>query len=173
MATALILTACSLFGGIKSEEPTPAEADPQTARSDSRCPPDRVPRVSPQVRAVAFPRGEGPVFVGLGTGGVVHYMADGREDGGWYYYKSLWAVAASYRGPVTITGQQVGGARSLRFNAGARFPGQKLTELHFPAERRAGWRFGPSDTLIRAPGCYAFDIRGNGFRYAITFRAEP
>jgi hypothetical protein len=65
-------------------------------------------------------------------------MADGREDAGWYYYKSLWAVAPSYRGPVTITGQQVGGARSLRFNAAAQFPGQKLTELHFPAERRAG-----------------------------------
>jgi hypothetical protein len=122
---------------------------------------------------VAFPRGSGPVYVGLGTGGAVHYMADGREDDGWYYYKSLWAVAPTYRGLVTITGRQVDGVQSLRFNAGAGFPGQKLSELHFPAEPGEGWRFGPSDTLFRAPGCYAFDVRGNGFRYAIIFRAEP
>jgi hypothetical protein len=115
----------------------------------------------------------GPVFVGLGTGGVVHYTADGREDGGWYYYKSLWAVAPAYRGQVTITGRQTDGPGLLRFNPAARFPGQKLSELHFPAEPGEGWRFGPSDTLFRAPGCYAFDVRGNGFRYVITFRAEP
>jgi hypothetical protein len=115
----------------------------------------------------------GPVFVGLGTGGVVHYTSDGREHAGWYYYKGLWAVAPAYRGPVTITGQQTDGPGLLRFNAGARFPGQKLSELRFPAEAGGGWRYGPSDTLFRSPGCYALDVLGDGFRYAITFRAEP
>jgi hypothetical protein len=160
--TALLLTACTLL-----------DADTQTPRTAPACGPDRVPRESPQVPAVAFPRGRGPVFVGLGTGEVVHYAADGREDEGWHYYKSLWAVAPTYRGPVIIAGGQVGGTEPLRFNPAARFPGRKLAELRFPAEPGTRWRFGPSDTLFRAPGCYAFDVRGDGFRYAITFRAEP
>jgi hypothetical protein len=172
MVTAL-LTACSPSGGAETEQSPQAEAESQTGQSGPLCSPDPVPRVRPKVRAVAFPRGRGPVYVGLGTGGVVHYMADAREDDGWYYNKSLWAVAPTYRGLVTITGRQVDGVQSLRFNAGAGFPGQKVSELHFPAEPGEGWLFGPSDTLFRAPGCYAFDVRGNGFRYVITFRAEP
>jgi hypothetical protein len=161
VATALLLTACTLF-----------DADTETPRAASDCGPDRVPHESSKVPAVAFPRGRGPVFVGLGTAGVVHYATDRREDEGWHYYKSLWAVTPSYRGPVTIAGGQVGGTERLRFNPGAGLPGQKLTELQFPAEPGTRWRFGPSDTLFRAPGCYAFDVRGDGFRYAITFRAK-
>ena len=102
---------------------------------------------------------------------MVHYTEDGREDGGWYYYKSLWAVAPSYRGPVSITGRQED--EPDRF-ASLRRPvsGQKLSELHFPAEPGEGWRFGPR---IRCSGLPAatLDVWGNGFRYAITFRAEP
>ena len=167
-----LLTACSLFDGTESEDSKQGKAESPPAQLTSRCGPDRVPRLRPQVRAVAFPRGRGPVFVGLGSGGVVHYTADGREDRGWHYYKSLWAVTPAYRGPVTITGYQVDRSRLLRFNPGAGFPGRKLGELHFPEHRGEGWRYGPSDTLFRAPGCYAFDVRGDGFRYAITFRAE-
>jgi hypothetical protein len=161
VVTALLLTSCTLFRG-----------DTEAPRSFT-CGPERVPHESPEAPAVAFPRGSGPVFVGLGTGGIVHYTADRREEEGWHYYKSLWAVAPTYRGPVTITGREVEGTERLRFSAGGAFPGPKLTELRFPAESGSTWRFGPSDTLFRAPGCYAFNVRGDGFRYAITFRAEP
>jgi len=49
------------------------------------CPVESVQRVRPEVRAVAFAYGDGPVFVGLGTGdGMVHYRVDTKKHGGWY-----------------------------------------------------------------------------------------
>jgi hypothetical protein len=139
-----------------------------------RCSDTPVPRGRPDVRAIAFPRGKGPVYVGLGSPGVVHYTEDNREHGGWYYHKSLWAVSPDYDGPVTVTGHQADGTNTLRFNPAEDFPGQKRTSLRFPAEPAAsGWRYGPSYTLIRAPGCYVFEIAGEGLRERITFRARP
>jgi hypothetical protein len=140
---------------------------------DGRCDEGPVPRIRPGVRAVAFPRGDGPVFVGLGTGRVVHYAEDTRQHAGWHYYKTLWAVSPAYAGAVTITGLQVDGGRILRFNPGASFPGRKEKELRFPAQQGEDWRYGPSETLFEAPGCYAFEVEGDGFRYAIMFQAQP
>jgi hypothetical protein len=112
------------------------------------------------------------VYVGLGTGGVVHYTEDNLEHRGWYYHKTLWAIAPEYDGPLTIAGHQVGGPSELRFNPAGRFPGTQLERLTVPADS-GDWRYGPSDTLIRAPGCYAFEIRGAGFERFVTFLARP
>jgi hypothetical protein len=112
------------------------------------------------------------VYVGLGTAGTVRYSAERRHDG-WHYHKSLWAVAPGYGGAVRITGHQVGGSVRLLFNAGSGFPGKKLRALRFPPDHSGDWQFGPSDTLIREPGCYAFRISGDGFTQVITFRAKP
>jgi hypothetical protein len=129
--------------------------------------------VRPDVRAVAFAYGEGPVFVGLGTGdGVVRYTVDTRSDDGWHYYKTLWAIAPTYAGEVVITGKQIRGSTELRFNPAARFPGQKRFRLRFPQDDSGKWRYGPSDTLIRAPGCYAFHVVGAGFEKTIPFEAR-
>jgi hypothetical protein len=128
----------------------------------------------PETGKIGFPRGRYPVFVGLGTGGAVHYTEDGLHDHGWYYYKTLWAVAPSYHGSIRVTGHQVNGVHELRFNAGSGFPGVKLKRLVIPADEGAGhgWRYGPSDTLIGAPGCYAFEIRGQGLTEWVTFIAS-
>ena len=136
------------------------------------CPIQKVPRVRPDVRAVAFAYGEGPVFVGLGTGdGRIRYTEDAREDDGWFYNKTLWAVAPSYTGVVVITGKQIDGPTRLRFNPAAGFPGEKRLELRFSKETDRRWRYGPSETLIRAPGCYAFQVRGDNFNRTIVFKA--
>ncbi len=125
------------------------------------------------MRAVAFAYGEGPVFVGLGTGdGVVRYTVDTRSHDGWYYYKTLWAIAPTYAGEVVITGKQIRGSHELRFKPGARFPGPKQLRLRFAPDDSGNWRYGPSDTLIRAPGCYAFHVAGEGFRQTIAFEAR-
>ena len=146
--------------------------DPDIQGSAVPCPVKSVPRVRSEVRAVAFAYGEGPVFVGLGTGdGVIRYTVDTKEHDGWYYYKTLWAIAPSYTGRLVITGEQIGGSKELRFNAGARFPGQQQRELRFPADDSGRWRYGPSDTLIRAPGCYAFRVRGDDLDQSIAFKA--
>jgi hypothetical protein len=113
------------------------------------------------------------VFVGLGTARIVHYTEDTRQHDGWFYNKTLWAVSPGYAGPVTITGRQLEGTHVLRFNPAAGFPGNTLTSLHLPPSQEEGWRYGPSETLIRAPGCYVLEIRGEGFTDLVTFRARP
>jgi hypothetical protein len=141
--------------------------------STAPCPVEGVSRVRSEVRAVAFAYGEGPVYVGLGTGdGVVRYTVDTKKHDGWYYYKTLWAIAPSYTGSVAITGKEIGGPNELRFNAGGGFPGRKLLELRFAPDDSERWQYGPSDTLIRAPGCYAFRVRGDDLEQNIVFKAS-
>jgi hypothetical protein len=124
------------------------------------------------VRAVAFARGDDPVYVGLGTADVVRYSQGTREHDGWYYYKTLWAIASDYGGEVTVTGHEIDGANEVLFNAGSGFPGTKLTKLEFPDSGDGHWRYAPSDTLIRADGCYALRIEGEGFVHWVTFIAR-
>jgi hypothetical protein len=156
--------------GASDEQPA-RDADAQG--SQAHCRVESAPRVRPDVRAVAFAYGEGPVFVGLGTGdGVVRYTVDTRRHDGWYYYKTLWAIAPISAGEVVISGREIRGSHELRFNPAARFPGQKLRRLRFPPDDSGKWRYGPSDTLIRAPGCYAFHVTGEGIRQTIAFEAR-
>lgn len=159
----LTLSACTGASGPRGEAGGPAP-------TRQTCSGQPVPLRHPKVRAVAFARGDGPVYVGLGTGSEVPYTEDTREHDGWYYYKTLWAVAPRYEGRVSITGHQLDGANRLMFNTGP-FPGTKLNALEMPPDPGGRWRYGPSDTLIRAPGCYAFEIQGEGFRQVITFVA--
>jgi hypothetical protein len=67
----------------------------------------------------------------------------------------------------------VNGVHELRFNAGSGLHGAKLRRLVIPADEGAtrGWRYGPSNTLIAAPGCYAFRISGHRFTEWVTFVA--
>lgn len=83
------------------------------------------------MRAVAFAYGDGPVYVGLGTGdGVVRYTVDTQRHGGWYYYKTLWAIAPGYTGCVVISGRAIGGNALLRFSGGG-FPVKPQPRLRF------------------------------------------
>jgi hypothetical protein len=142
-------------------------------RGEAPCRVETAPQSRSDAGAVAFAYGEGPVFVGLGTGdGVVRYTVDTRSHGGWYYYKTLWAIAPTYAGEVVITGKQIRGSNELRFNPGARFPAHEQLRLRFPPDESGKWRYGPSDTLIRAPGCYAFHVAGERFKETIAFEAR-
>jgi hypothetical protein len=168
LAVALVL---ALAGCDPVQRPGSAAA-PSGDAAPSGCSRRPVPFRRSEVPAVAFARGDGPVYVGLGTAGVVRYREDTREHEGWYYYKTLWAVAPEYGGPVTITGHQLDGPNQLLFGTGG-FPGTKLRTLEMSPDQSGEWRFGPGDTLIRAPGCYAFRISGDGLTQVITFRAKP
>ena len=138
----------------------------------SPCPVESVRRIRPEVRAVAFAYGDGPVFVGLGTGdGVVRYTVDTKKHGGWYYYKTLWAIAPGYTGSVVITGSAIGSSNALLRFSGGGFPGRPQSKLRFRPDDSGKWRFGPSDTLIQAAGCYVFHIEGDDFEQNIAFRA--
>jgi hypothetical protein len=52
-----------------------------------------------------------------------------------------------------------------------RYPGRKQMEWRFAPDDSRMWRYGPSDTLIRAPGCYAFRVEGDDFEQHIVFEA--
>jgi hypothetical protein len=166
---------CTLSDYEPRVERTSSQGRAETAFKGSaptECSRRPIPHQREEVRAVAFVRGSGPVFVGLGTTGVVRYTEDTREHEGWYYNKTLWAISPEYEGGVTVTGEQLDGPNELRFNAASGFPGEKLSALEFDESNTAEWRYGPSDTLIRADGCYAFRIEGEGFEDWVTFVAR-
>jgi hypothetical protein len=172
--SATVAVGAGLFaGGCDGDE---GDQQPRSAGkrgSQAGCSVESAPQKRPDVRAVAFAYGEDPVFVGLGTpDGIVRYTVDTRSDDGWYYYKTLWAIAPTYTGGVVITGRRIRGSNELRFNPGAGFPGRKELQLSFPHDNSGKWRYGPSETLIRAPGCYAFHLAGEGFKQTIAFEAR-
>jgi hypothetical protein len=108
----------------------------------------------------------------LGSGdGVVRYTEDTQKHGGWFYYKTLWAIAPGYTGGVVITGSAIGSSNALLRFSGGGFPGQPQPELRFQPDDSGKWRYGPSDTLIRAAGCYVFHVEGDDFEQSIVFRA--
>lgn len=48
-----------------------------------------------------------------------------------------------------------------------------LPELEMPAEQQLRWCYGVSSTLLRGPGCYAFQVDGTTFSDIIVFAATP
>jgi hypothetical protein len=70
---------------------------------------------------------------------------------------------------VVITGSAIGSSNALLlFSDGV--PGQPQSELRFQPDDSGKWRYGPSDTLIRTPGCYVFHVKGDDFDQSIAFR---
>lgn len=169
----LLTLSCTSATPPPRAERTPVqEAVDVEADAPKRCSLKEIPHERKDVRSVAFARGSGPVFVGLGTPNILRYTEDAREHDGWYYNKTLWAISPRYSGAVTVTGHQLNGHNELRFNAASGFPGKKLTALEFEKVDSGGWRYGPSSTLIRAAGCYAFRIEGDDFVDWVTFVAR-
>ena len=93
-----------------------------------------------------------------------------RDSSGWVGQKAPWIISPSYRGPVLIRGARIDAAGGLRF---ARTTGQHLKALRISAHRGVqpnGWRVMPSLTLVRQPGCYAYQIDGATFSRVIVVR---
>jgi hypothetical protein len=173
LVIALLMFSCTSADQPQAErKPVEAATSDVDADAPKKCSRKEVPHERKEVRGVAFARGTGLVSVGLGTADIVRYAEDTQEHKGWHYYKSLWAISPEYKGSVIVTGRQLDGSNELRFNAASGFPGAKLSSLEFEESDTAEWRYGPSDTLIRADGCYAFRIEGEGFVEWVTFIAR-
>lgn len=171
----LMFMSCTPDAVEPSDPLAAASPEESVAASDApkRCSRENVALEREDVRGIAFARGSGPVFVGLGSPNIVNYTQDTKQHDGWYYYKTLWAISPEYEGAVTVTGERLDGSEELRFNAASGFPGEKLQKLKFEESVVREWRYGPGDTLIRADGCYAFRIEGEGFVEWVTFVARP
>ncbi len=151
-----------------------------TIAAGSRCPttaPDSKGDLSRIPGFVGTAWGEGPAYPGgldLRREGkpVLQYLdpippGSGFYGSAWFGNKVLWIVDSTYRGPVLIRGRQLDGPNELRFDNG-RLPPHAIKIL--PAARA---RDRPSYTRVRAPGCYAYQVDGLGFSYAIIFEARP
>lgn len=194
-AALAVLTACSGDGanGSEVDERLPARttsgedvsAEQSTLRRKLRLrslsPGDECPRTpgGRQAPKVAIALGGGPAYPVLGMSAAPPHpagIASLRDDirrAGWYWHKTLWAVDKHYRGPLLIRGARIDRRGPLRFGTGDVEMGayQVLSELQMPAEQQARWRYGASSTLVRGPGCYAFQVDGTAFSDVIVFAA--
>lgn len=158
-------------------EPRP-ELDPKQWRSLRR--PLHLPRVAggePCPRSssartaarVSWPLGPGPVYPAVGSPNGVASLTDDLKTKGWYLHKTLWAISPRYRGPVLIRGARVDAPSPLRFN----FRLTRDLKLHRePPKAARRWRYVPSHTALRGPGCYAFQADGSSFSLVIVFAAR-
>jgi len=89
----------------------------------------------------------------------------------WGSFKAMWAIDPRYVGPVLVRGRQLDGDDVLRFEKGE--PGfSDETAAHPAAElQESGGYVHPAVTRVRTLGCYAYQVDGIGFSYAIVFRA--
>jgi hypothetical protein len=147
------------------------------------CPTTYGHRIIPEL---GFLLGNGPVYADFfGSGpngnelGVLHYadaqsFAGGRSH--WGGEKVIFFINPTYRGPALIRGRQLDGPGMIRFNGTddpPLIPDQALlTELRLTADVGGDpWPSGGSYTRLQAPGCYAYQVDGPAFSYAIIFKA--
>lgn len=134
--------------------------------------------VSPEIAPAI---GHGPIYAaGLGEAGILDFGYPPPKESGfygseWSGQKVLWAQAPSYRGPVLIRGRQLDGPNELRFSEGKQPPLELWLRAYDATgnEQLTGWRYMPSYTRLRAPGCYAYQVDGQGFSDIIIFEARP
>lgn len=121
--------------------------------------------------------GEEPAYAaGFGAGGSAD-ITNAREDGGWFYVKTLWLASPAYNGPLLIRGAQLDGTNVLRFGDGPdpgyelRLPPGGTAAPANPAgtpSAASGWSSWPSSTRVQEPGCYAFQVDGWSFSEIIV-----
>jgi hypothetical protein len=132
-------------------------------------------------------QGSGDVYA-LGPGaaqGLLRYAGPtsfGSSRTDWGGARVIWAISLDYGGPVLIRGSQLDGPNPLRFNGGSAEPGH-LADLGAAAllpdltltpafgEDGIPWSGAQTDTRLRAPGCYAYQVDGVGFSEVIVFEA--
>jgi hypothetical protein len=125
-------------------------------------------------------QGPGPIYpTDVDPRGVFSIVKPDTPGGvyppGWGGNKVLWLGAPNYTGPVLIRGMRLDGDSPVAFQAGGGNPA--LPELQFPPAPPAntsgsGWRSWPSATLLKTPGCYAWQIDGTNFSIIDVFKAE-
>jgi hypothetical protein len=126
-------------------------------------------RIVDQAFGLAF--GRGPVYAAaLGKNGTLQFSPPERFDSErWGGNKVLWLVGPESRGPLLIRGRRLDKPALVRFDEGNVPPGSiRLGAVGAGLE--PAWRNRPSYTRVQGLGCYAWQIDGRGFSYAIVFR---
>jgi len=175
--------ASALLSGCKSDSEPSTGPKPQSESSGpplvlpsladgKNCPVSIERRVTPEFDPAL---GDGPVYpVGI-PHGLLEFIYPTVKTQLWYPsawggQKVLWVAEPSYTGPILIRGGRIDAPGRLGFGDQS-VPDWKMS---FPAGEAVvndGWRQFPSYTRLKAPGCYAYQIDGDGFRTLIVFEA--
>jgi|GEM_PF-1767788 len=184
-------------GGGVSANPTPAAYAPPTATATAqpdawaelRQRPLAQPSLEPGAECPVTPRkqiipsppalysaeygiGDGPLYP------VAYYFKEGtilqlrdsmRQQDGWFMTKVRWMGAPNNEGNVLIRGHQLDGATEVRFQWGEVRHPASVSEMTLAL--RNGWNEWPAATLVRGPGCYAYQVDGSNFTSTIIFKA--
>jgi hypothetical protein len=123
--------------------------------------------------------GNGPVYPFLGIGGATGSLQAAT------LVPVQWYIDPSYTGPVLVRGRQLDGSGMLTFEGGLdqlHYHGAWTDAPHLPALRLMGgtayasgnsrWASFATHTDVPADGCYAYQVDGTSFSYALTFLAE-
>jgi hypothetical protein len=119
--------------------------------------------------------GRGPVFLVAADPATI-FMKFAYPDGqGWYAQKTPWVISRDYEGALLVRGARIDRRGQVRFAYGE---GQHLRELYWEAGAdqslppNPDYRFLASATLVRARGCYAFQVDGESFSRVIVMRVR-
>jgi hypothetical protein len=113
----------------------------------------------------------------LSQGAHVSLAGLSRTSGGRYAIKDIWIVDGSYEGPVLIRGGQVNGEGPIELAWNPTTPMQDalLIDPGSPSLQvgsTTGSRTVPTETYVRGPGCYAYQLDGVGFTRFIVFEVS-
>jgi hypothetical protein len=120
----------------------------------------------------AYALGRGPVYPLVAVNGFDPNVAGGaipfvRNVSAWdgTGFKVLWISSPAYNGPILVRGARLDKQPLLRFSGFGK-------ELRLRAARgwNEGWRDYPSETYVRLPGCYGYQLDGLTFSRVIVFR---
>lgn len=114
--------------------------------------------------------------VALGTGPVEPLMSPVSgfrldRSTGWYLSKTLWFSAPSYPGPALVRGARIDGNGPVGFGEQPLIGHLVIPPGPTVNEGPDGYRQAPGGTFVRSLGCYAWQVDGLDFSYAIVFEA--
>jgi hypothetical protein len=116
--------------------------------------------------------GEGPIYmVGYGVEGT-NTIYNTREDGGWYYLKTIWTAPHDFHSLFLLRGRQVDGPNEERFSEDTTATPdlQAVFSSNDAGSTHSGWLPWINYVRVRAPGCYGIQVDGLNFSYVIRFR---
>lgn len=89
---------------------------------------------------------------------------------GWFAFKSNWIVAPSYQGPIIVRAKRIDGPGRVALLGGAA-PGPLVVPPGPTINDYSRTRTAPVGTYVAGPGCFAFQVDGNGFSEHIVVNA--
>jgi hypothetical protein len=115
--------------------------------------------------------GTGPIYALMGEmqEGVLKYSqsySQAHYKDGWAYLKVLWMAKPEVSGNILIRGRQIDGPNAIGFGMGD----DPAYALQWEVASQSGWASLPSETRIRAPGCYAYQVDSQKGSEVIIFK---